>query len=90
MLEGLAEGRDEVQVTIGGGAVLADGPGDFCLSIEVPDELLAQRRLEGDIGDEFGFKQYWLSPEEANRYRDTLKVYDSEDGEEVRLDLVGK
>ncbi len=52
------------------------------------DDLLEQRAI--DIGDDFGFRQFWLSPEETNRYRDSLKVHDTKDGEEVRPDLVGK
>ena len=59
-------------------------------SLEVPDEILAKRQLSGDIGDEFGFRQYWLSLEVANSFRDSLVIYDSETEEEVRPDLVGK
>lgn len=36
------------------------------------------------------FREYWLPDTLANEYRDTLKVFDSDDGEEVRPDLVGK
>ena len=36
------------------------------------------------------FREFWLTPEEANLYLNTAKVYDSQDGEEVRPDLVGK
>jgi hypothetical protein len=35
-------------------------------------------------------REIWLPVEEANRYRHTLKVYDTNDDEEVPLDLVGK
>lgn len=36
------------------------------------------------------FREFWLTPEEADRFLPTLKVYDSADGEEVQPDLVGK
>lgn len=88
LLQGLAAGGTEL--TIGGGLVLADDPGDFIMSIDVPEDVLRQHQLEGDIGEEFGFRQFWLTPDEANSYRGTLAVYDSHDGEEVRPDLVGK
>jgi hypothetical protein len=66
-----------------------EGEADFLLSIDVPDELALDKEAvyEPSGGD---FREFWLSPEEANRYRHTLKVHDFRDGEDVRPDLVGK
>jgi hypothetical protein len=34
-------------------------------------------------------REFWFTTEVANRFRDTMKVYDR-DGAEIRRDLVGK
>jgi len=34
--------------------------------------------------------EVYLSPDDANRFRDSLVVFDSSDGEPVRPDLVGR
>lgn len=75
-------------VEISGGPVLFDNPGDFVLSIDVPDDLALGREVINELG--WPFREFHLAPEEANEYRQTLKVYDSQDGEEVRPDLVGR
>jgi hypothetical protein len=71
--------------------------GDFVLMIEVPEEFAkkyevverpesaADEREETPSAD----REFWLPPEVANRFRDTMIVYDR-DGAEVRPDLVGK
>lgn len=80
----------EIRVSITGGAVLADDFGDFILAIELPDDLAATYRVAEDPPTGWPFREYWLSPEVANQLRYTLTVDDSDDGEEVRHDLVGK
>jgi hypothetical protein len=81
---------DEIKITIGGGPVLADDPGDFVLSIEVPDDLSLEHEALYDEPEGWPFREIWLPEDVANRYRDTLKVYDPIDEEEIPLDLVGK
>ena len=82
-----------------------EGRWDFVLSIEVPDDLAADHaptyddigemldpvtgELAGLSSDPFVSDEVWLTAEEANGYRDTLKVLDH-DQEEVRPDLIGK
>ncbi len=72
------------------GPILLDDPGDFVLSIEVPDEFALEVEVHSDHPKGRSSREFWLAPEEANRYPDTLRVYDSQYGEVVRPDLVGK
>lgn len=100
---------ETVGMTISGGPVLLDDPGDFVLSIEVPDDLAREHVVTEEPGrlyeqDDEGrwvsageaepaswpFREFWLSPQAAAQYWDSLTVYDSNDQEEVRPDLVGK
>jgi hypothetical protein len=83
-------GEDSLKVTISGGPTLADDIGDFTLEIEVPADFALEREVHEDPPLGWPFREFWLTREEANRFLDTLKVYDSADGEEVRPDLVGK
>jgi hypothetical protein len=80
---------DDFQIAIQG-PVMFDDPGAFVLSIEVPDEFALQQEARFEPPVRWAFREFWLQPEEANLYIDTLKIYDSDDGEEVRPDLVGK
>lgn len=80
----------DLNMTISGGPTLADDPGDFTLSIEVPDEFALKREAIEDPPIGWPFREFWLTVEEANSYRHTLRVFDSIDGEEIRPDLVGK
>jgi hypothetical protein len=82
--------EDRIEVTMDGGPVLADDLGDFILSIQVPDDFALVREAHEDPPSGWPFREFWLTSEEADLYRDTLKVYDSSDGEEIRPDLVGK
>jgi hypothetical protein len=87
---GVIPGSEDEPTRITGGPVLVTDPGDFILSIEVPNDLASQREVHEDPPGPWPFREVWLAPEEANRYLDTLKVFDSNDGEEVRPDLVGR
>jgi hypothetical protein len=82
--------EDSIKVEVSGGPVLMDFVGDFVLCIEVPDELALQWEVKEDTPAGWPFREFWLTPDQANQYRDTLVVFDSNDEEEVRLDLVGK
>ena len=63
--------------------------GDFVLSIEVPDSVALANEIHEEPPWWRPFREFWLTPEEANRYRDTLEIIDSNDGEEVQPDLRG-
>ena len=63
-----------------------DDPGDFVLSIDVPADFA----LEREVGPHHPSRGFWLTPEEANRFLDSLKVYESEFGGLVPPELVGK
>jgi hypothetical protein len=77
-------------VVFSGGPLLADDPEDFVLSIDVPDDFALKREVREDPPKGWPFREFQLTEEEANRYRHTLRAFDSNDLEEVRLDLVGK
>ena len=67
-------------------SMLSESPQDIAAASEV---------LFGTLGREsepvsWPFREVCLTSGEANSYRDTLKVYDSNEDEEVRADLVGK
>jgi hypothetical protein len=69
------------------GPIRLDDPGDFVLSIDVPDDFV----FGCEVGpDHPSCREFWLTPKEANRFLATLRVYDSEYGGLVRRDLVGK
>jgi hypothetical protein len=68
------------------GPIRLDDPGDFVLSIDVPDDFA----LEHEVGPRHPSREFWLTPQEANRFLDTLRVYESDSGAVVRPDLVGK
>ncbi len=68
------------------GPIRLDDPGDFVLAIDVPDDFA----LEREVGPSHSSREFWLTPEEANRFLDTLRVYESEFGGLVPPDLVGK
>ncbi len=61
----------------------------FVLSIEVPDSVALANEIHDEPPWGRPFREFWLTPEEANRYRDTLEIIDSNDGEEVQPDLRG-
>jgi hypothetical protein len=65
------------RITVDGGPVMASDPGDFILSIEVPDELALEHEYHYDPLMGWPHREIWLAVEEANRYRHTLKVYDT-------------
>jgi hypothetical protein len=87
-------------VAAGFGAEGSDS--DFVLSIDIPDEFAASHSTEWTQVEQipgttelmesgYGWRasnEVWLSAEEANQYRQTITIYDSADGEEVRPDLV--
>jgi hypothetical protein len=82
---------DDVTMSMTGGPVLADDPGDFVIQIDVPNDVAAPFEARFDPAPTgWPFREFWLSPEVANQYHDTLRVFDSDDGEEVRPDLVRK
>lgn len=62
--------------------------GDFTMVIEVPDKQVAQYEIREDPPKGWPFREYWMPPEFVNRHRHTLSVLNSQDGEEVRADLV--
>lgn len=71
--------------------------GEFVLMIEVPEDFATRyevvERSESSADEHDGTtpvdREFWLTEEVANRFRDTMKIYDR-DGAEVRPDLVGK
>jgi hypothetical protein len=70
--------------------------GDLVLMIEVPEAFAKKyevvERSESGTDEHEGTtpdREFWLTEEIANRFRDTMKVYDRE-GAEVRPDLVGR
>ena len=89
-IEAEQTGEDQIRMTVSGGPVLADFTGDFTLTIEVPDDEVFQYEAKEEDPSGWPFREFYLPPEVANQYRHTLKVYDPEDGEEVRPDLVGR
>jgi hypothetical protein len=82
-------GETEFKMTIDGGPSLLDDPGGFVLSIEVPDSVALANEIHDERPWDRPFREFWLTPEEANRYRDTLEIIDTNDGEEVQPDLRG-
>ncbi len=62
---------------------------EIVLSIEVPDSVALANEIHDEPPRGRPFREFWLTPEEANRYRDTLEIIDSNDGEEVQPDLRG-
>lgn len=79
-----------IDARIGGGPVLADDLGDFIVSIAMPADVAAQYRITYEDPPGWPFQEYWLDPDVTNAYRHTFVVFDSDDGEEVRPDLMGK
>jgi hypothetical protein len=79
----------EPNMTIEGGPRLLDDPGDVVLSIEVPDSVALANEFHHEPPSGQPFREFWLTPGEANRYRDTLEIIHSNDGEEPREDLPG-
>lgn len=65
----------------------ADAPGYFILCIEIPAKEAADYE---DAPAGSPFREYWLPPEVANRYRDSLVIFDPDDGEEVQPDEIGE
>jgi hypothetical protein len=61
----------------------------FVLSIEVPDSVALANEIHDEPPRGRPFREFRLTPEEANRYRDTLEIIDSNHGEEVQPDLRG-
>jgi hypothetical protein len=76
-------------VRIDGGPVLADDASYFIMSIDVPGKDLAECEIHEDPPPGWPFREFWLPPELANSHIDSL-AFDSDDGEEVRSDLVGR
>jgi hypothetical protein len=70
--------------------------GDFVLMIEVPEDFARKyevvERSQGGMDEREDTsstdREFWLPEEVADRFRDTIKVYDR-DGAEVSPDLVG-
>jgi hypothetical protein len=71
--------------------------GDFVVMIEIPEDVAQKyevvERPESTAGEREETPQvdreFWLTEEVANRFRDTMKVYDR-DGAEVRPGLIDK
>lgn len=70
--------------------------GDFVLMIDVPEGFATKyevvERSESGTDEHEGTapdREFWLTEEVANAFRDTMKVYDR-DGAEVPRDLVGR
>ena len=73
-----------------GGPMLADYMGDLILSIEVPDDgELRELEIHAEPPTAGPFREYWLPPEVANRYLDTLKVFVPNTEEEIPRELLG-
>jgi hypothetical protein len=76
--------------------LLADPAVDFALALDVPDDEAAKWEARYDpplrdarLGD-LPYREHFLPVEVADRYRESLVVFDAADGEEVRPDLVGR
>jgi hypothetical protein len=82
-------GETELKMTIDGGPSLLNDPGDLVLSIEVPDSVALANQIHEEPPWGRPFREFSLTPGEANRYRDTLEIIGSNDGEEVQPDLRG-
>lgn len=87
---GSASDGAEPMETISGVPVLGGDPGDFILAIDVPTDEASRYEAIPETPEEGPLHEFYLDPELADRYRHTLMVFDSHDGDEVRLDLVGK
>jgi hypothetical protein len=78
-------------ITLSGGPVLADDMGDLVLAIEVPDdEALHEMEVYEDPPQGWPFREYWLPPDVANRYRGTLRAWIPETDEEIPLALLAQ
>ena len=75
----------EFNVTIDSGSSLLDDAGDFVFSIEVPDSVALANEIHEQPPSGRPFRKFWLTEEEANRYRYTLKIIDAK----VQPDLLG-
>ena len=78
-------GGTESKVTIDCGSSLLDDAGDFVFSIEVPDSVALANEIYEEPPSGRPFRKFWLTEEEANRYRYTLKIIDAK----VQPDLLG-
>jgi hypothetical protein len=81
---------DSIEITIGGGPVLADEMGDLVLSILVPDTEIRQYEVHEDPPQGWPFREYWLPVDVANKYRDSLEVWVPESAEQIPVDLLSQ
>jgi hypothetical protein len=79
-------GGNEFKMTIDGGPSLLEDPGDFVFSIEVPDSVALANEIHEEPPSGRAFREFWLTQEEANRYRYTLRIIDAK----VRPDLMSR
>jgi hypothetical protein len=80
-------GEIESKKTIDGGMSLLDDPGDVVLSIEVPESVALASEIHEEPPSGRPFREFRLTPAEANRSRDRLEIIDSNHGDEVQPDL---
>jgi hypothetical protein len=83
-------GDHGLEVRVAGGPVLAEYMGDLVLSIVVPDVRARQYRTREEEPMGWQFSYYWLPPDVADRYRDSLEVWVPETGEQIPPDLLRK
>ncbi len=90
--EAHAEVRNDesIEITIGGGPVLADEMGDLVLCILVPDTEIRQNEVHEDPPQGWPFREYWLPVDVANKYRDSLEVWVPESEEQIPADLLSQ
>jgi hypothetical protein len=58
---------------------------EFVLSLEVPEDFALQREARSEPPKDLPFREIWLAVAEANRYLETLRVWDDQ-GVEVQHD----
>jgi len=75
---------------VSGGTSVIDDPGDFNLVIDVPDDMVMRVGITEDPPRGWPFREYWLPAEVINAHRNTMVIVDTDGGEEVQPDFVGR
>jgi hypothetical protein len=64
--------------------------GDFVLSILVPEAEVREYEVHEDPPLGWPFREYWLTPDIANKYRDSLEVWVPGTEEQVPAELLSQ